>query len=264
MAFVDSFGRAHDDLRVSVTDRCNLRCAYCMPEEPVWFPRGEILATRRFSASCGSRSEVGVRKVRITGGEPLLRRDLSDADRHTGRRFRDRGPLADDQRAAAGRTSPGTWPRAGLRRVNVSLDSIVPERFERLTRRPLLEKVLAGLCRRRRWPDWRRSRSTPSSCAGSTRTRSRPSFPAPASEGWEVRFIEFMPLENGETWDLGQRRDVARRSGAGSTRSGRWRPSRRPICDAPANRFRFRDGRGPSGFINSVSEPFCATAAGCA
>ena len=151
----------------------------------------------------------------------------------------------------------GELAAAGLRRVNVSLDSIMPERFERMTRRPLLEKVLAGL--------------SAAAEAGLTPIKVNTvvvrglnedeieTFVAHAREqGWELRFIEFMPLENGETWSMDRvvrGEEIRRRIHAAWPLEAE--PSGEP--NAPATRFRFRDCKGAVGFINSVSEPFCAT-----
>ena len=256
MALVDSFGRIHEDLRVSVTDRCNLRCAYCMPEEPVWFSRGEILSYEEIHRLVRICADGGVRKVRITGGEPLLRRDLPRLIAMLAAI-----PEIDDLSLTTNGLLLGEKARdlaqAGLRRVNVSLDTIVPERFRQMTRRPLLQKVLDGL-------------------AGATAAGLAPikvntvvvrglnedeieTFVSRArEEGWEIRFIEFMPLENGETWNRDRvvsGEEIRRRI------HDVWPLEREPSGErrAPARRYRFRDSKGSVGFINSVSEPFCSS-----
>jgi cyclic pyranopterin phosphate synthase len=142
--FVDGFGRVHDDLRLSITDRCNLRCAYCMPEEPVWFPRASLLTFEETTRVARIALRHGVRKLRVTGGEPLVRRDapalvaalaalpgLDDLSLTTNGVLL--GPLARDLAAA------------GLRRINVSLDTLDRARFARMSGRDRLPDVLAGL-----------------------------------------------------------------------------------------------------------------------
>src|SRR4026207_1622812 len=142
---VDAFGRPLKSLRLSVTDRCNLRCSYCMPEEEyVWLPREDVLTFEEMAALSGYFTDLGVDKVRLTGGEPLLRRDLPRLIRlllqnHNIREM----PLA---------TSGFLLPdyaealyRAGLSRVTVSLDTLRPERFRQLTRRDEFARVLEGI-----------------------------------------------------------------------------------------------------------------------
>jgi cyclic pyranopterin phosphate synthase len=254
--FVDKFDRVHDDLRVSVTDRCNLRCDYCLPAEPVWFPRREILDYEEIVRLVRIAVRRGVRKVRITGGEPLVRRDLpelisllSALPELQDLSLTTNGLLLDE--------SAAELARAGLRRVNVSLDTLDPERFERLTRRRLFSRVLKGL--------------GAAASAGLAPIKVNivvvrdlnedeiEQFVAHSREkGWEPRFIEFMPLENGGTWN---RDRVVSGHEIRKRIEQRWPLEAEPSGDfrAPASRFRFRDGMGSVGFINSVSEPFCST-----
>jgi cyclic pyranopterin phosphate synthase len=252
---VDRYGRVHDDLRVSITDRCNLRCSYCMPVDPLWFPRDEILRYEEIVQLVGVLRARGVRKVRITGGEPLVRRDvprlvalLREVDG-----IEDLSLTTNGLRLAE---LAADLAAAGLRRVNVSLDTLDPARFLALTRRDALDRVLRGLAA--------------AAAAGLAPLKVNAvvlrgvnddeveTLVAHAREhNFEIRFIEFMPLENGKTWDLERvvggdeiRRRIARR----------WPIEPDPGADphAPAARYRFRDGRGAVGFIDSVTRPFCA------
>ena len=128
----DRFGRIHDDLRISVTDRCNLRCTYCMPLEPVWFPRDEILSYEEILRIVRILVGAGVRKLRVTGGEPLVRRDLPDLICG----LADVPEVEDISLTTNGlrlESMATTLAAAGLNRVNVSLDTMVPERFRELT-----------------------------------------------------------------------------------------------------------------------------------
>lgn len=226
-----------------------------MPEEPEWFPREEILRYEEAARLVRVAAAQGVRKVRVTGGEPLVRRDV---DRLVAELAAI--PGVDDlslttngvllERFAAG------LREAGLRRVNVSLDSLRRERFSRLTGRDRLADVLRGL--------------EAAAAAGLGPIKINAVLLRGVNDdeaidlvafgrerGYEVRFIEFMPLDNDRTWDLSR---VV--SGASIRRelAARWPLVPDPDGDprAPATRFLFEDGGGAVGFINSVTEPFCA------
>src|SRR5580692_9186924 len=141
----DSFGRIHDNLRISVTDRCNVRCFYCMPETDVHFvPRAEILDFEEIERFARIAASLGVTKLRLTGGEPLLRRDLPALVRRLAaiRGIRD---LALTTNGVLLPQLAGPLYDAGLRRLNVHLDTLDRERFRQITRRDDLPKVLAGL-----------------------------------------------------------------------------------------------------------------------
>lgn len=252
----DRFGRIHDDLRISVTDRCNLRCTYCMPEEPVWFPHEEILSYEEIVRLVRVAIRRGVRKLRLTGGEPLIRRDL---------------PLLVRMLA----TEPGVedlslttngllldklatrLAEAGLTRVNVSLDTLSAERYEKLTRRNVLQRVLVGL-EAARDAGLAPIKVNTVLVRGVNDDEVETLVSHAREHEWELRFIEVMPLANGSTWEPSQvvsgeelRRRIDRR----------WpiEPEPRRDAHAPATRYRFRDGKGTVGFIDSVTRPFCAS-----
>src|ERR1700704_1731248 len=141
---IDTFGRVHNNLRISVTDRCNLRCTYCMPEEVVFMDKHELLSFEEITRFVTVVAPLGIDKIRLTGGEPLMRRDLPRLVEMLARvpGIRDiglttNGLLLADQAQA--------FFDAGMRRINVSLDTLNPERFRQLTRRDGLEKVIAGI-----------------------------------------------------------------------------------------------------------------------
>jgi cyclic pyranopterin phosphate synthase len=238
-----------------VTDRCNLRCAYCMPVEPVWFERSELLSYEEILRLVSIAVDHGVRKIRLTGGEPLVRRDLPrlvrmltsltgivDVSLTTNGLLLDR--LATD------------LAQAGLRRLNVSLDTLLPHRFHALTRRDGLDRVLDGI------EAAKRAGLTPIKVNTVVlRDRNEDEIELlverAREQGWELRFIEYMPLDNDGHWDLSRvvtGKELRRRIAA------RWPLDPDPAADphAPANRFLFRDGGGAVGFIDSVSRPFCA------
>ena len=145
---IDPFGRKITYLRVSVTDRCDYRCVYCMPEHMTFVPRTELLSLEELERLCAAFIRKGVERVRITGGEPLVRRDVMQLFRHLGARLGDglHELHAHHQRQPRNFARfAGQLREAGVRRVNVSLDTREPERFRSITRRGDLEKVLTGI-----------------------------------------------------------------------------------------------------------------------
>ena len=256
MAFVDTFGRVHDDLRLSITDRCNLRCAYCMPQDPVWYPHGQILTYEEIGRVAQIAIADGVTKLRVTGGEPLVRRDVATL---IGTLAALPG-LADLSLTTNGvRLSPlaQELASAGLRRVNVSLDTLNRDRFAKMTGRDRLPDVLTGL-------DAAATAGLGPIKINSVLLRGENEHEAVElvrfgrDHGYEVRFIEFMPLENDRSWDLDR---VV--SGASVRRAiaAVWPIVADPRGDphAPASRFLFEDGKGAVGFIDSVTSPFCSS-----
>ena len=253
---VDTFGRLHDNLRISVTDRCNIRCFYCMPEDGVKFmPRQEILSFEEIARVARVAVSMGVRKLRLTGGEPLLRKDLpvliekltaipgvEDIALTTN------AVLLSDQAA--------DLYKAGLRRLNVHLDTLDRDRFFQITRRDDLDKVMAGI-------------DTALALgfgpikinAVAVKNLVEPDIVPLArfgrERGIEIRYIEFMPLDSQGIWDKAKvllQDDMLRLL---ATEIGPLEeiPDRDPR--APASEYRFSDGVGRVGFISSVSHPFC-------
>ena len=255
-ALIDGFGRIHDDLRLSVTDRCNLRCHYCMPIDPEWFARGEILSYEEMLRLVRLLTPLGVRSIRLTGGEPLVRRDLATFIAMLSGMDGVRDLSLTTNGLLLGRQA-GALARAGLRRVNVSLDTLDPRRFEALTRRDSLQKVLAGLAAAAE------AGLNPIKVnAVLVRGHNEDEIESLAEHarecGWELRFIECMPLDNDNRWE--PRRVVTGEEARGRI-SKRWALEPAAIQDpsAPATRWRYTDGGGTIGFIDSVSHPFCET-----
>ncbi len=254
VGFVDRYGRVHDDIRISVTDRCNLRCSYCMPVKPEWFPRSEILDYEELIRLVRVVRRRGVRKVRVTGGEPLVRKNLTTFIRSLSEIMN--GEVSLSTNGLLLEAMAESLAQAGLRRINVSLDSLIPERYAKLTRRDSLGQVLRGIAK--------------AASVGLTPIKVNTVLLRGVNEdeveslvehsrnhGWEIRFIEFMPIENGSTWQMervitGQ--ELRRRI------DSVWPLVPDPAADphAPASRYLFRDGRGAVGFIDSVSRPFCS------
>ena len=254
---VDRFGRVARDLRVSVTDRCNLRCTYCMPAEGLpWMPRAEMLTDEEMLRLIGLFVRDGVTQVRLTGGEPLLRRSLVDLVA---------GIAALEPRPRIAMTTNGVGlervarglKEAGLDRVNVSLDTIDSETFTHLTRRDRLADVEAGL--------------KAAADAGLTPVKVNAVAMRGVNDdsvadvlawclerGYELRFIEQMPLDAQHAWDRG---DMVTADEIRARLSKRWQLTPLPAADrgsAPAERFLVDGGPETVGIIASVSAPFCA------
>ncbi|HEX4823959.1 MAG TPA: GTP 3',8-cyclase MoaA [Candidatus Polarisedimenticolaceae bacterium] len=254
MALIDSFGRVHDDLRLSITDRCNLRCTYCMPEDPVWFQRAALLTYEEMARVVRIGAGEGVRKVRVTGGEPLVRRDVTTLLAALAA-IEGVGDLSLTTNGVLLKPMARDLAGAGLGRLNVSLDTLDRGRFEAITGRDRLRDVLAGL-------EAARDAGLAPIKINAVLLRGRnedDAIPLAAfgrDEGYEVRFIECMPLANGQGWDPGS---VVTGSSLRAAIGAKWPIARDPKEDphAPASRFLYEDGMGAVGFIDSVSAPFC-------
>jgi cyclic pyranopterin phosphate synthase len=253
---LDTFGRVGDDLRISVTDRCNFRCTYCMPLEGLaWLPKHELLSFEELTRLLATFVRLGVRSLKVTGGEPLVRADLPVLIRM----FREVGPELDISLTTNGvllERLAGPLAEAGVDRATISCDSLLRHRFAEMTRRDALEAVLAGM----RAAEAAGMTPIKVNCVviGGTNDEELVGFAAWAREtGYEVRFIEYMPLDAQHAWE---REKVV--------------PARRILdeihavfpleaerhANEPATTFRFADGApGRIGVIASVSEPFCDT-----
>jgi GTP 3',8-cyclase len=253
----DGWGREIHSLRVSVTDRCNFRCRYCMPAEGLpWLPRPELLSFEEIHRLVAVMASMGVRAVRLTGGEPLVRRDLPELVRMLASTpgvhdlsLTTNGVLLD--RLAEPLVA------AGLRRVNVSLDSLSHTRFAVITRRDALDRVLRGLEAAERHP---KLRPIKINCVA-IRGFSEVEVPALAAlarrKPYVVRFLEFMPLDADERWDADR---VLTGAEIRAIIEEHWALVEIPAGpSSTSRRFRFADGEGEVGFISPVSEPFCAS-----
>jgi cyclic pyranopterin phosphate synthase len=252
---IDSFGRVHDNLRVSVTDRCNIRCFYCMPEHGVEFvERREILDFEEIERFVRIAARLGITKLRVTGGEPLVRRDLPVL---VGRLAAVPGirDLALTTNGVLLQDLAEPLYQAGLRRINVHLDTLDRGRFFEITRRDDLDKVLAGI-ERAKALGYRIKLN-----AVAVKNLVEPDIVPLArfgrENGYEVRYIEFMPLDAQNLWDRGK---VLLADDIIATLSREIAPLV-PVPDpdprAPATEYAFADGGGTVGFIASVSRPFC-------
>ena len=253
---VDGHGRRISDLRVSVTDRCNFRCQYCMPVEGMpWLDRDELLRYEEIERLVRLLVEMGIEDVRLTGGEPLVRRDfpvlvamLARIDGLRDLSLTTNGYLLERHADAL--------VEAGIDRVNVSIDSLQRDRFFQMTRRDALPQVLRGLEAIARHPSVRPIKVNAVAMRGFTEEEAIRFCDFARSTSFQVRFIEFMPLDGDRAW---QPDDVLTgeelRAIIERVHSLEERP-REPHSTARV--FRFKDGPGEIGFINPVSEPFCA------
>jgi len=249
---MDGFGRAHRDLRISVTDRCNFRCRYCMPAEGLeWLPRDGLLSFEEISRVASLVVErFGIRSIRLTGGEPTVRAKLPDLVRLL-------SPLPVDlaltTNGATLRLLAAELAEAGLGRINVSLDSLRRDRFEELTLRDGLERVLDGI--------------EAALTAGLSPVKVNVVVMRGVNDdelvdfarfgrelGVTVRFIEFMPLDAEEAWSEAA---VVSQEEILATISAVYPLEPPARSNAPATRFRYMDGGGEIGVVASVTQSFC-------
>src|SRR5580693_3775763 len=197
---IDGFGRVHDSLRISVTDRCNIRCFYCMPEEASQFsPRQEILTFEEIERFVRIAATLGVNKLRLTGGEPLLRRDLPRLIERLGS-IPGIQDLALTTNAVLLEQHAQALYDAGLRRLNIHLDTLDRERFKQITRRDDLPRVLAGIDAAVR-VGFKGIKLNIVAVKGLIEPDILPIALYCRERGFEPRFIEFMPLDSQSLWD---------------------------------------------------------------
>jgi GTP 3',8-cyclase len=253
---IDSYGRVHNNLRISVTDRCNIRCVYCMPENPTFLPRNQLLSFEEIVRFVRFLVPLGINKIRLTGGEPLVRRDL---------------PVLVELLAAIpgindiGLTTNGIllaplaaalWG-AGLRRINVSLDTMDPARFQQLTRRTGFEQVIEGILAAKA-AGFDPVKVNAVAMKGCTEDDVVPLARFAREHKLEMRFIEYMPLDAG-AWERDKVLFAAEILDRLAREIGPLLPAANQDPRAPAVDYDFVDGGGRVGMIASISRPFCAS-----
>ena len=251
----DGHGRLIGDLRVSVTDRCNFRCQYCMPAEGLpWLERTEILRFEEIERLVRLFGDMGVHDVRLTGGEPLVRKEfprlakmLAGIDAVHDLSVTTNGFLLERDAEAL--------VRSGINRFNVSVDSLQRDRFFELTRRDALPQVLRGLEQLSQFPEAHPIKINAVAMRGFTEDEVIPFAEFARRTPYEVRFIEFMPLDADHAWSEDQVLTGAEIREAIHAVYPLEAAPREP--HATARIYRFADGHGKVGFINPVSEPFC-------
>jgi cyclic pyranopterin phosphate synthase len=262
---IDSFGRMHNNLRISVTDRCNIRCFYCMPADNVEFmPKEQLLTFEEIERVVRIGVSLGIDRVRLTGGEPLVRRDLHVLVQKlsTIPGIHDIGVTTNgillEEQAAQLRS-------AGLRRLNISLDALDPEVFRQITRRDGYDRVLAGI-EAARQAGFSPIKLNAVSVRGMTEGQIIPFGQLARETDTIVRFIEFMPLDADSQWQRDKVLFAHEIVAVLEEAFGRLLPveskatASLPVLNsgtAPAQDFEFADGKGRIGLIASVSQPFC-------
>ena len=256
MTLTDRFGRPITYLRISVTDRCNLRCVYCLPEAGVkWQPRENQLSAEEIARVAETAAKVGVRRVRLTGGEPLVRHELPRLIERLARvpgiddiALTTNGILLEEQAQAL--------KDAGLQRLNISLDTLQEEVFRRISRREGLDRVLAGIAAAKR-VGFRKIRLNAVAIRDLTETEAADLVRFARERDLEMRFIEYMPLDAEQHWKAERTLSGAEIRRALEQAVGPLEPAQRDNPSQPARDYRFVEGGGTVGFINPVSEPFC-------
>jgi cyclic pyranopterin phosphate synthase len=249
----DGHGRLIRDLRVSVTDRCNFRCQYCMPAEGLpWLERSEVLRFEELERLVALFAAMGVRDLRLTGGEPLVRREFP-------RLAAMLAPLVDDLAVTTNgfllERDAEALVAAGINRFNVSLDSLQRDRFFEMTRRDALPRVLQGLEHLATFPEAHPIKVNAVALRGFTEDEVLPFARFAREYPYEVRFIEFMPLDADHAWNRDKVLTGEEIRAAIHKAFPLEAEPREP--SATARVYRFADGQGRIGFINPVSEPFC-------
>jgi cyclic pyranopterin phosphate synthase len=250
---LDGHGRRIGDLRVSVTDRCNFRCQYCMPAEGLpWMERDDVLHFEEIERLVALLASMGVTDVRLTGGEPLVRRDFPTLVGML-------APLVEDLSITTNgyllERDAEALVRAGATRFNVSIDSLQRDRFFEMTRRDALPRVLRGLEVLAGFPEAHPIKVNAVAMRGFTEDEVLPFAQFAREHPYEVRFIEFMPLDADHAWTPDS---VLPGADIRAIIEQRWPLA--PVEREPhatARVYRFADGHGSIGFINPVSEPFC-------
>ncbi len=252
----DGHGRTIDDLRVSVVDRCNFRCQYCMPADGLpWLDRSEILSFEEMQRLVGLFAEMGVRTLRLTGGEPLVRREFPKLVAML-REIELLEEIAVTTNGYLLERDAEALVRAGVDRFNVSIDSLARDAFFKVTRRDALPQVIRGLEAIAAFPEVRPIKVNAIAMRDFTEDEVLRFCELARTSDYQVRFIEFMPLDADRNWS------------PDAVLTGReireMIEAEHPLEEVPrephatARVYRFADGRGEIGFINPVSEPFCS------
>ncbi len=256
---VDSYGRRIKNMRISITDKCNFRCTYCMPAEGLpWLKKAEILSYEEMVRIARVAVAIGIEGIRLTGGEPLVRRDVPELVRQLrgieglrGLSLTTNGILLKQQAAALA--------EAGLTRINVSLDSLLREKFTRVARRDQLQGVLAGLEEVKKYPAIHPVKINAVAMKDFSEEEVLPFVQFARDNAFVMRWIEFMPLDADQIWRKEDILTGGEIKAIIESAHGPLVPITTGDASETARRYTFSDGIGEVGFINPVSEPFCAS-----
>jgi len=256
---VDSYGRRIKSMRISITDKCNFRCTYCMPAEGLpWLKKAEILSYEEIERISRVAVGLGIEQIRLTGGEPLVRRDVPELVRML-RKLDGLRSLSLTTNGILLKQLAGPLAEAGLTRINVSLDSLVREKFARLTRRDQLQRVLEGLEELEKYPSIHPIKVNAVAIKGYSEEEALASVRLARRKAYVMRWIEFMPLDADQVW---RKEDILTGGELKAIIEAEYGPLVPVTTGGPsetARRYTFSDGIGEIGFINPVSEPFCSS-----
>lgn len=256
---VDSYGRRIKSMRISITDKCNFRCTYCMPAEGLpWLKKAEILSYEEIERLVRVAVSIGIEQIRLTGGEPLVRRDVPDLIRQLSS-IEGLRSLSLTTNGVLLKQMAGQLAEAGLHRINVSLDSLVREKFARLTRRDQIERVLEGLEELEKYPSIHPIKINAVAIRDFSEEEALAFVRLARRKAYVIRWIEFMPLDADQIW---RKEDILTGAELKAIIEAEYGPLVPITTGDPsetARRYTFSDGIGEIGFINPVSEPFCAT-----
>src|SRR5579872_4254686 len=253
---VDSYGRRIKSMRISITDKCNFRCTYCMPAEGLpWLKKAEILSYEEITRIARVAVNIGIEQIRLTGGEPLVRRDVPELVRQL-RQIEGLHSLSLTTNGVLLKQQAAPLAEAGLTRINVSVDSLLREKFAQLTRRDQFQRVLEGL---EKYPSIHPIKVNAVAMRGFSEEEVLDFVKLARRKAYVVRWIEFMPLDADQIW---RKEDILTGGELKALIEAAYGPLVPITTGDPsetARRYTFSDGIGEVGFINPVSEPFCAT-----
>ncbi len=256
---VDSYGRRIKSMRISITDKCNFRCTYCMPAEGLpWLKKAEILSYEEIERIARIAVQIGIEQIRLTGGEPLVRRDMPDLVRQL-HKIEGLRSLSMTTNGILLKQMAGALAEAGLTRINVSLDSLIREKFAKLTRRDQLARVLEGLEELEKYPSIHPIKVNAVAIKNYSEEEVLAFARLARRKAYVIRWIEFMPLDADQIW---RKEDILTGAELKAIIEEEYGPLIAITTGDPsetARRYTFSDGIGEVGFINPVSEPFCAT-----
>ncbi|HTI15589.1 MAG TPA: GTP 3',8-cyclase MoaA [Dictyobacter sp.] len=256
---VDSYGRRIKSMRISVTDKCNFRCTYCMPAEGLpWLKKAEILSFEEIVRISQLAVSIGIEQIRLTGGEPLVRRDLPELIRQL-KQIEGLRSLSLTTNGILLKQQAQALAEAGLTRVNVSLDSLVREKFAKVTRRDQMDRVLEGLDELAKYPSIHPVKINAVAMRDFSEEEVLDFVRFARDKAYVMRWIEFMPLDADQIW---RKEDIL----TGDEIKHIIEEAHGPLIQITngdpaetARRYTFSDGIGEVGFINPVSHPFCSS-----
>ncbi|HET8910027.1 MAG TPA: GTP 3',8-cyclase MoaA [Ktedonobacteraceae bacterium] len=256
---VDSYGRRIKSMRISITDKCNFRCTYCMPADGLpWLKKAEILSYEEILRLSRVAVEIGIEQIRLTGGEPLVRRDVPELVRQL-HKIEGLRSLSLTTNGVLLKQQAGALAEAGLSRINVSLDSLLREKFARLTRRDQFDRVMEGLEELEKYPSIHPIKVNAVAMRDFSEEEVLDFVRLARRKAYVIRWIEFMPLDADQIW---RKEDILTGAELKAIIEAEYGPLVQIKTGDPsetARRYTFSDGIGEVGFINPVSEPFCAS-----